>query len=87
MNSPTLALCPLAVLSLYCVIRFISPIAVWQASTQPSSACWLTWLWQNTAEVSGSTPPAMNCAAVTRVRRRSTSGSVGTVSACRSATK
>ena len=87
MNRPTLAFWPLAVLSLNWVIRFISPIAVWQARTHASSVCWGTWLWQNTAEVSGSTPPAMNWAAVIRVRRRSTSGSVGTVRAWRSATK
>ncbi len=87
MNSPTVALCPLAVLSLNWVIRLASPNPVRQFITQPSSACSVTWLWQNTAERLGSTPPAMNWAAVTRVRRRSTSGSVGTVNACRSATK
>ena len=82
-----MAFWPLAVLSLNWVIRRASPSPVRQFITQPSSACSVTWLWQNTAERFGSTPPAMNWAAVTRVRWRSTSGSVGTVSAWRSATK
>ena len=82
-----MAFCPFAVLSLNWVIRFISPKAVWQARIHATSVCSRTWLWQKTAERSGSTPPAMNWAAVIRVRRRMTSGSVGTVWAWRSATK
>src|SRR4029453_14282432 len=55
-------------------MRLASPNPVRQFMTQPSSACSVMWLWQNTVERLGSTPPAMNWAAVPRVRRRRTGG-------------
>jgi len=86
-NSPTLALNPLAVLYLNWVMRLASPKAVMQLRIHMSCGCSGTWLCTNTGERTGSTPAAMYWAAVRRVRRRSSFGSVGTVQACRSATK
>ena len=37
--------------------------------------CCAMWLWTKSTDRDGSTPPAMNCAAVRRVRSRSTAGS------------
>ncbi|CPU64833.1 Uncharacterised protein [Mycobacteroides abscessus] len=88
-NSPTVvpsAPC-FADLSLNWVMRPASPKPVWHDSTHDSSACCGTCDWTNSAERSGSTPPARYWAAVRRVRSRSRSGSGLTVSAWRSTTQ
>lgn len=77
----------LADLSLNWVIRMASPMPVMQVSTHASCACSGTWDWTNSVERSGSMPPAMNCAAATRVRSARAAGSCGTVMACRSGMK
>ncbi len=89
MNSPTLLRSepPLALLSLNCVIRLASPKPVMQPSTHASWACSGAWLCTNTVLRAGSTPAARYCAAVRRVRWRSTSGATSTVMACRSTTQ
>ena len=89
MKSPTDAWSapPLDDLSLNWVILLASPNPVRQPSTQFSSACSGTWLCTNRMHRSGSRPAANSWAAATRVRRRSVSGSYGTVIACRSTTQ
>ena len=89
MNSPTLDLSvpPLALLSLNWVMRPASPKPVRQLKTQASCVCSGTWLWQNSADRSGSTPAARSCAADAWVRALRAAGSGCTVSAWRSAMK
>ena len=62
-------------LSLNCVIRDACPKPVKQPSTQANSACAGTWLCTKTVDRAGSMPSARYCAAVTRVRLRSSAGS------------
>ncbi len=89
MNSPTLAGSPpwRPDFSLNWVIRLASPKPVMQPRTQASCVCAGTCDCRNSVLTSGSTPPARYCAAVTRVRCLSFSGSCPMVIACRSTTQ
>ena len=65
-------------------MRLSSPSGVTLLSSQLSSACSITSAWRKRMQRSGSSPAAISVAAVSYVRSRSSAGSYGTVTACRS---
>ena len=65
-------------------MRLSSPTAVTLESSQASSVCSSTSPWRNRMQRSGSSPAAIRIAVVSYTRSRSSAGSYGTVTACRS---